>query len=98
MENKINIVITENLAEMSREDLKVLNEQNFLPTYSSKDGVELLKKIETLEPDVVLMDMFMTRMDGVGVLRALSRKELIKKPLVLGIRWLVLIFLIILFF
>ena len=49
MENKINIVITENLAEMSREDLKVLNEQNFLPTYSSKDGVELLKKIKKLK-------------------------------------------------
>lgn len=82
MENKINIVITEDLAEMSREDLMILSEKNFLPTYSSKDGVELLEKIETLAPDVVLMDMFMTRMDGVGVLRALKRQQSAKKPLV----------------
>mgnify|MGYP002520322008 CR=1 FL=1 len=82
MENKINIVITEDLAEMSREDLRVLSEQGFLPTYSGKDGVELLEKIETLQPDVVLMDMFMTRMDGVGVLRALNRQQNTKKPLV----------------
>lgn len=82
MENKINIVITEDLTEMSREDLKVLSEQGFLPTYSNKDGVELLEKIETLQPDVVLMDMFMTRMDGVGVLRALNRQQSVKKPIV----------------
>lgn len=82
MENKINIVITEDLAEMSREDLRVLAEKGFLPTYSSKDGVELLEKIETLQPDVVLMDMFMTRMDGVGVLRALNRQQTGKKPIV----------------
>ena len=44
MKNQINIVITEDLAEMSREDLKVLNEQGFLPTYSNKDGIELLEK------------------------------------------------------
>ena len=82
MENKINIIITEDLAEMSREDLRVLSEQGFLSTYSSKDGIELLEKIETLQPDVVLMDMFMTRMDGVGVLRALNRQQNTKKPLV----------------
>ncbi len=82
MENKINIIITEDLAEMSREDIKVLSEQGFLPTYSSKDGIELMNKIETLQPDVVLMDMFMTRMDGVGVLRALNRQPQTKKPIV----------------
>lgn len=81
MENKINIIITEEPAEISREDMKVLADHNFIPSYSGKDGAELLEKIETLQPDIVLMDMFMTRMDGVGVLRALNRKQNIKKPL-----------------
>lgn len=82
MENTINIIITEEPAEFSREDAKIFADHNFVPSYSGKDGVELLEKIETLQPDIVLMDMFMTRMDGVGVLRALNRKEKVKKPLV----------------
>lgn len=82
MENTINIIITEEPAEFSREDAKTFAEHNFVPNYSGKDGVELLEKIQTLQPDIVLMDMFMTRMDGVGVLRALNRQENIKKPLV----------------
>ncbi|MEE1155587.1 MAG: sporulation transcription factor Spo0A [Acutalibacteraceae bacterium] len=82
MENKFTIIITEDSAEISRQDIQVMSDYGFLPTYSGKDGIELLEKIDALQPDVILMDMFMTRMDGVGVLRALSRKELIKKPLV----------------
>lgn len=82
MENKFTIIITEDSAEISRQDIQVLSDYGIVTSYSGKDGVELLEKIEATQPDIVLMDMFMTRMDGVGVLRALSRKQLEKKPLV----------------
>ena len=82
MENKINIIITEEPAEISRDDAKALARYNFITTYSGKDGVELMEKINNVKPDIVLMDMFMTRMDGVGVLRALKRKNPEKMPLV----------------
>ncbi len=82
MENKISIIITEESTEMSRDDMRVLSKYNFTPTYSGKDGVELLEKINQIHPDIVLMDMFMTRTDGVGVLRALKKTEMERKPLV----------------
>ena len=82
MENKINIIITEEPAEISRDDARALAKYNFATTYSGKDGVELMEKINNVKPDIVLMDMFMTRMDGVGVLRALKRKNPEKMPLV----------------
>ena len=82
MEKKISIIITEESTEISRDDMRTLAKYNFTPTYCGKDGVELLEKIEQIHPDIVLMDMFMTRTDGVGVLRALKKKELTRRPLV----------------
>lgn len=82
MENTFNILITEEATEFCREDEKILADNKFITSYSGKDGVELMEKIMTIQPDVILMDMFMTRMDGVGVLRALSRQNLSKKPVV----------------
>ena len=82
MEKKISIIITEESTEISRDDMRTLAKYNFTPTYCGKDGVELLEKIEQIHPDIVLMDMFMTRTDGVGVLRALKKKEISRRPLV----------------
>ena len=82
MENKINIIITEEAGDLSRQDLDILSEYRMLPSYCGKDGAELMEKVQTIQPDIILMDMFMTRMDGVGVLRALNRQQTGKKPLV----------------
>lgn len=81
MENKIKLLITEEPAEISREDTAVLNQFDMIANFSGKDGEEVLEKIKTLKPDVVMMDMFMTRVDGIGVLRAISRSKFEKKPI-----------------
>jgi DNA-binding NtrC family response regulator len=39
---------------------------------SAKDGVEALEKIDAFEPDVVLLDLRMPKMDGLAVLEALA--------------------------
>ena len=39
------------------------------------DGETLLRLIEEKQPDVVLMDMILPKVDGYGVLRSLSRRE-----------------------
>ena len=82
MKNQISIIITEEISDVSREDLEIMSDYNMVPSYCGKDGAELMEKVQTLQPDIILMDMFMTRMDGVGVLRALNRQQLSKKPIV----------------
>lgn len=39
----------------------------------ASDGVEALELVDRLEPDVVLLDLRLPRLDGLGVLRALER-------------------------
>lgn len=47
------------------------------------DGVDALARIESLDPDVVLLDVRMPRLDGVGVLRALRERGDARPVLVL---------------
>jgi len=42
------------------------------------DGIEALDKLEEIAPDVILLDLFMPRMDGLDLLRKLKSKG---KPL-----------------
>lgn len=53
---------------------------NLTPAFCSKDGEELLNRIKAEQPDVVLMDSFMTRLDAIGVMRSVRRDKL-KAPL-----------------
>ena len=47
------------------------------------DGAEAVGLIEETEPDVVILDMVMPKLDGLGVLRRLKSAELKKKPKVI---------------
>jgi two-component system response regulator (stage 0 sporulation protein A) len=44
------------------------------------DGIEALKKISELEPDVVVLDIIMPHLDGMGVLERLSEQRLNHRP------------------
>ena len=39
----------------------------------AEDGVEEVEQAERLRPDVILMDLVMPRLDGVGAMRRLLR-------------------------
>ena len=47
----------------------------------AEDGVEAVKKIKELQPDVVLLDIIMPKLDGIGVLEQIRKDtELTKQP------------------
>jgi DNA-binding response OmpR family regulator len=43
--------------------------------HTASDGVDGLKKIKTVKPDVVLLDIFMPRMDGKDLLRNIDLSD-----------------------
>lgn len=49
----------------------------------ARDGVEACKMLETLKPDVLLLEIMLPRMDGIDVLKQLNRQHPILRPRVL---------------
>lgn len=80
MEKAIKLIITEEATEFSQESNATMENYNITPAFCSKDGEELLNRIKAEQPDVVLMDSFMTRLDAIGVMRSVRRDKL-KAPL-----------------
>lgn len=46
----------------------------------ARDGVQAIKMISSLQPDVVILDIIMPNLDGIGVLERLSTMQLSQKP------------------
>lgn len=45
MKNQISIIITEEISDVSREDLEIMSDYNMVPSYCGKDGAELMEKV-----------------------------------------------------
>ena len=82
MNKLIRLLITEDINSFSDEDLNIMKKNNIMPEFCSNDGEKLLLKIMNDKPDVVLMDLFMTRLDSLGVMRAIKQKGL-KPPVII---------------
>ena len=46
----------------------------------ARDGLEAIEMIEESEPDIVVLDMIMPNLDGIGVLERISLKKKFNKP------------------
>jgi two-component system response regulator (stage 0 sporulation protein A) len=77
---KLNIAIADDNERMVRllgdivrsdEELQVIG--------TAKDGMEAYELIKTAEPDVVLLDIVMPKMDGLGVMEKVNKDSTIKK-------------------
>lgn len=69
MNNKIKILISEDESEFCRDQGGLFPVDGFEPVFCEKDGTKILEQLKSFQPDVVLMDMFMSGTDGIGVIR-----------------------------
>ncbi len=79
MDNKLKLIVTEDATEFSQENIKVLQDYNISVSFCNNDGNELCNKIISDQPDVVLMNSFMTSLDAIGVMRNIKRQN-VKAP------------------
>lgn len=75
MDHNIKLIITEDTNEFTQDNLKTLQNFNISTSFCVKDGEELCNRIKQEQPDVVLMDSFMTRLDAIGVMRNIKRQN-----------------------
>ncbi len=80
MGNTLKVLIAENCEEFDKESCDTLNKYGLEATFVPKDGFKVLEVIEKLNPDVVLLDLFMSRVDAIGVIRNVNKNHKIKSP------------------
>lgn len=81
MEKRIKLLIANDTTEFHNDYGRVFEGSDLEVSYAQKDGIKLLEKIESIHPDVVLADLFMPRLDGIGVIKATRTKLPGAKPL-----------------
>lgn len=74
MENKILAILTAEPQEFSREELAQFDKYDIELSICAKDGIELMERINSLKPRIVISDLFLKRIDGIGVLRSVSNQ------------------------
>ncbi len=83
-ESKISVLI----ADDNKEFCNILNDyllsqRDIVVTGIAKDGLEALKLIEEKQPDLVVLDIIMPHLDGLGVLERINSLGLEKTPRVI---------------
>ena len=81
MEKRIKLLIANDSVDFNRDYGRFFEESGMEIIYTQKDGMKLLEKIESIRPDVVIGDLFMPRLDGIGVMKATQAKLSGIKPL-----------------
>lgn len=77
----IEVVIADNNIQLCAALTEFLNAQGDIEVVAcAYDGEEALEMIEKTSPDVVVLDITMPRLDGLGVLERLADLDLRKKP------------------
>lgn len=83
-DSKISVIIADDNKEFcSILNDYLLNQRDIMVTGVAKDGREALELIEEKQPDLVILDIIMPHLDGLGVLERLNGMNLNKMPRVI---------------
>ena len=82
MREKITVLIADDNQEFSTTLATYLkNQDDMVVVGRAKDGNEALDMISSLMPDVILLDVIMPHLDGIGVLEQINMIKMNKKPI-----------------
>jgi len=82
LKNKITVLLADDNADFANTLAECLGNQEDMEVIGvARDGREAVEMIKNINPDIVLLDLIMPHLDGLGVLEELNRMKLEKKPL-----------------
>ena len=84
MGEDINVLIADGNTEMSAKLRDFLSKQkDFVVQGTVNNGVDAIDKIAEEKPDIVILEMLLPKIDGIGVLKAVQSKKIEKRPVFL---------------
>lgn len=79
MENSLKILIAEN-NDFGQNCSRTLTSYGYAVVLTEKDGSQVITRVKSEKPDVVIMDAFMLHIDALGVVKQINEMKDIKKP------------------
>ena len=84
VKEKSRVLIIDDNTEFVDSIRQYLNAQDYAEVAGTAyNGREGLSQIHTLQPDVVLLDIVMPHLDGIGVLEALNQQSIQSRPVII---------------
>ena len=80
MQNRLKILTSEDCIEFNREALEMFKHYSMDLSFLPKDGFKIIEIIENSSPDIVLMDLFMPRIDAIGIISAVRKNRRVEMP------------------
>ena len=81
MDEKISVLVADDNLEFANTLTNYLGKDEDMEVVGvAKDGLEAVAQIKQKKPDVVILDVIMPHLDGLGVLEKLSTENLEKRP------------------
>ena len=81
MTERMKLLMTQEPTDNMTEIMQTLEQYGFSTAFCTKDGEEVINRIQSERPDVVIMDLFMTHIDSIGVMRAIRKQKPDKLPM-----------------
>lgn len=81
MENRLKVLICEESIEFSQELNSVFQNLSMDIILAPKDGIKIMELIESISPDAVVTELFMPRIDAIGLITSINRTRKTRKPL-----------------
>ena len=82
MKEKLSILIADDNQDFSHTLATYINNQEDMEVIAiAKDGNEAVDMISNTMPDIVLLDVIMPHLDGLGVLEKINLLDIHKKPI-----------------
>ena len=82
MNEKIKVLVADDNREFASTLISYLSKEDDMEVVEvARDGNEAFEKIINTKPDIVLLDVIMPHLDGLGVLEKINDTEMEKKPM-----------------
>jgi len=75
------LIVDDNLVFSTMLSEYASTKENVVSVEVARNGIEALEKIEKFKPDVVILDLIMPQLDGIGVLERLANVKEYDKPI-----------------
>ena len=83
MSRKISVLLADNSEYFAIPCANAMKAQGLDVTMTEKDGRAVLDALESCHPDVLWMDVFLPRLDALGVLEGIQQQEIVPRPRVM---------------